>query len=234
VIGQGVRRFQVERERPPLWYWRTARNEEVDLLVEHGARFVAIECKLAETPDDGALRGLKALQTYYGARAIEAGYVVCRTPAPYRFSDGKTRAVGVLDLRLCRTILAGRTGGQVLATPVLHQQHALDLVAGGDAIEELAARERERHRHRLHEARDGLVREHHLVALGRRRDHATAYRVVRLRALARAAGDEKCRRDERHQRRGECARRAATGHVADPAASSTASTKPRKAKSPSS
>jgi predicted AAA+ superfamily ATPase len=101
VVGQVVRHFQVERERPPLWYWHTARHDEVDLLVERGARFVAIECKLAETPDERALRGLRALEAYYGPRSIEAAYVVCRTAASYRFEGWKKgRALGVLDLAL--------------------------------------------------------------------------------------------------------------------------------------
>lgn len=101
VVGQIVRHFQVERARPPLWYWRTARNDEVDLLVEHGGRFTAIECKLAETPDDGALRGIRALESYYGPRSLAASFVVCRTPSSYRLGDGRTRAIGVamLDLR---------------------------------------------------------------------------------------------------------------------------------------
>jgi uncharacterized protein len=43
VVGQVLRHFQVERQRPPLWLWRTAYGEELHLLIERGGRFLAIE-----------------------------------------------------------------------------------------------------------------------------------------------------------------------------------------------
>jgi uncharacterized protein len=79
VIGQIVRTFQARGERPPIWFWRTPRGEEVDLLIEHGARFVAVECKLTERPDAADARGLAALAAFYGPQAVERAYVACRT-----------------------------------------------------------------------------------------------------------------------------------------------------------
>ena len=96
VVGQVVRHFQVRREKPPLWFWRTAQGDEVDLLVEHGGRFIAIECKLTIHPEDRDLRGLRALEAYYGEGAIERAFVACRTPHEYAFRAWpRAKAVGV-------------------------------------------------------------------------------------------------------------------------------------------
>jgi predicted AAA+ superfamily ATPase len=99
VVGQVVRRFQVARERPPLWYWRTASGDEVDLLIDRGGRFTAIECKLSETPGRGEARGFAALAGLYGAKAIDAAFVACRTSRAYVIDDPSgAMAVSPLDL----------------------------------------------------------------------------------------------------------------------------------------
>lgn len=84
VVGQVVRHYRVERSRPPLWFWRTGSGDEVDLLVEQGGRFIAVECKLAGHPGDDSLRGFTALEAFYGAGTIERAYVACRTSHAYR------------------------------------------------------------------------------------------------------------------------------------------------------
>ncbi|MBN1770632.1 MAG: ATP-binding protein [Deltaproteobacteria bacterium] len=96
VVGQVVRTHQVRRERPPIWFWRTPRGDEVDLLIEHGGRFVAVECKLTERPDDAATRGIRALAAFYGPRTLERAFVACRVPHAHRLGpDGIAAAVSV-------------------------------------------------------------------------------------------------------------------------------------------
>lgn len=85
VVGQVVRHFQVARSRPPIWYWRTGDGHEVDLLIERGGRFTAIECKLAETPGEDATRGFGALERYYGKGSVARALVVCRTSRTWTF-----------------------------------------------------------------------------------------------------------------------------------------------------
>lgn len=87
VVGQVVRHFQVARSRPPIWFWRTADGHEVDLLVERGGRFTAVECKLAETPCEDAVRGFDALDRYYGKGAVARALVVCRTTRTWAFKS---------------------------------------------------------------------------------------------------------------------------------------------------
>ena len=63
---------------------------------EHGWRFVAIGCKLSSNPSDQDLRGIRALEAYYGAGSVERSYVVCRAPHEFAFaSRPDTRAVSV-------------------------------------------------------------------------------------------------------------------------------------------
>ncbi len=47
------------------------------------AQFMAIECKTSERVDTGALTGIRKLAEEYGAAAVVAARVVCRTVTPY-------------------------------------------------------------------------------------------------------------------------------------------------------
>ncbi len=99
VVGQVVRHFQTARARPPVWYWRTSTGDEVDIVIERGARFIAVECKLTETPRRDATKGIAALRAYYGTSAVEKAYVACRTPHRHSIdSDFAVEARSVLDL----------------------------------------------------------------------------------------------------------------------------------------
>jgi hypothetical protein len=99
VVGQVVRHYQSQGKRVPLWFWRTASGAEVDLLVEAGGRFTAIECKLAERPDARSASGLRALAKYYGPEAIDRAFIACRTPHAHPMvEDARVTATGVEDL----------------------------------------------------------------------------------------------------------------------------------------
>lgn len=88
VINQAMRRLAAEGPPPPIWYWRTPQGAEVDLLLERGGRLVAVECKLSEHPGTDALSGIRALERFYGERAIAGSYVACTTRSAYEISPG--------------------------------------------------------------------------------------------------------------------------------------------------
>jgi uncharacterized protein len=87
VIMETVRHFAAQGKRKPLWFWRTVQGAEVDLLIEQGGQFVAIETKLAEHPGNDAAKGFKALKSLYGEKSLIRGYVACRTPQPYPLTE---------------------------------------------------------------------------------------------------------------------------------------------------
>jgi uncharacterized protein len=71
----------------PLWFWRTAQGDEVDLLLERDGRFIAIEAKSAESIDQKDLKGIRAFKRDYGEESILEGYVAGRIPSPYPLGD---------------------------------------------------------------------------------------------------------------------------------------------------
>jgi hypothetical protein len=60
------------------------------------ARFIAIECKLAEQAGTDSLRGLRALADFYGEDALKAGFVSARTSRPYKAQQAPV--VRVVDI----------------------------------------------------------------------------------------------------------------------------------------
>ena len=77
-----------------MWFWRTARGEEVDLIIERDGRFTAIECKYAEVVDESGMKGLRAFAGDYGRQSLQAGYIASRTIRPYPLADGITAIPG--------------------------------------------------------------------------------------------------------------------------------------------
>jgi len=78
----------------PLYYWRTADGQEVDLLFEIGHRRVkAFEIKAAEHPDASALKGLSAFARAYGPDCLAEQAVICRTQTPYPLTTPETLAI---------------------------------------------------------------------------------------------------------------------------------------------
>ncbi len=94
VVMEVVKAFASRGRSVPLWFWRTSRGEEVDLIIDRDGRFTAIECKYAEVVDESALKGLRAFTRDYGPESVEARYLASRTPIPYPLTDGITALPG--------------------------------------------------------------------------------------------------------------------------------------------
>ncbi|MBN1223124.1 MAG: ATP-binding protein [Candidatus Aminicenantes bacterium] len=101
VVMQVVKHYQSSARRVPLWFWRTIHGAEVDLLVERGGRFVAVEAKFSESPDKANLKGILAFKKFYGGDFFEKGLLACRTPHPYPLSEEVSAVPGsLIDLHL--------------------------------------------------------------------------------------------------------------------------------------
>jgi len=59
--------------RARLYFWRTRRGDEVDFVVEHGRRLLAIEVKLTEQP---GFRDTQGLRTFLGAHPTAGGVLL--------------------------------------------------------------------------------------------------------------------------------------------------------------
>jgi len=75
VVSEVRKRLLARPGPAPLWFWRTAQGDEVDLLVESAPEtFVAVECRAAERVSAADLKGVRQLAAEYGAaRATLAG-----------------------------------------------------------------------------------------------------------------------------------------------------------------
>jgi len=87
VVLQVVRHYVSRGKSVPLWFWRTAQGAEVDLLIEKGGRFTAVEAKFTEKPQTSDRKGFEALKKFYGENSLIRGWVACRTSRPYELDD---------------------------------------------------------------------------------------------------------------------------------------------------
>jgi hypothetical protein len=96
VIMQVVKHHHSSGKSVPLWFWRTVHGAEVDLLIERGGRFVAVEVKFSEYPDRTSLKGIQSLKKFYGQDHVQAGLIAARTPHPFPLEDDVTVVPGSL------------------------------------------------------------------------------------------------------------------------------------------
>lgn len=98
VVSEIRKSFLDRAMRPPLWFWRTASGDELDVLIELAPeRFVVIECKTAAQVSASELRGLRSLQAEYGADTVAKAFVACRTETGYPLAEkGHIEAVPLM------------------------------------------------------------------------------------------------------------------------------------------
>ena len=75
VITEVFKTLTHRGEEPSLYFWRTARGEEVDLVVDMGTQLIPVEIKLTATPHPGMANGILAFQQALGNKA-GVGWVV--------------------------------------------------------------------------------------------------------------------------------------------------------------
>jgi len=83
IVMEAVKFFASRGRNVPMWFWRTSRGDEVDLIIERNGLATAIECKTAEVVNADDVKGLNAFMNDYGRESVKAGYVACRTSVSY-------------------------------------------------------------------------------------------------------------------------------------------------------
>lgn len=81
---------------PPLFFWRTKHGQEVDFVIEKGGRFIAFEAKLTGSPASDVVKGIRALQEYYGKDSLIKGFVICKVKEPFSISKDIRAINGVV------------------------------------------------------------------------------------------------------------------------------------------
>jgi hypothetical protein len=94
LLDQTVAAYQRVDRSSQAWFWRTAKGDEVDLLVETGSRLVPFEFKLHSAPGAAEAAGLKRCMTDL---RLERGYLAYPGREQYSLGNGVT-ALPAADL----------------------------------------------------------------------------------------------------------------------------------------
>ncbi len=77
--------------RPEVLYWRTASGQEVDLVIEHAGRLLAVEVKATRRPTARDARHLVAFRQEYG-EAVAGGLLLHDGAETFRLTEGVVAA----------------------------------------------------------------------------------------------------------------------------------------------
>jgi len=97
VVNQIFAHANLMAQRPTLSHWRTSHGDEVDLIIEHGAKIIPIEIKATRQPTGQDLVGMQKFLDLYPHAPF--GAVVCRCPQTRKLSS-RIVAIAVGDLLL--------------------------------------------------------------------------------------------------------------------------------------
>jgi predicted AAA+ superfamily ATPase len=75
VIMEVYKTLTHRGQEPPLYFWRTASGQEVDLIVDIGQKLIPVEIKVNATPHPGMAEGIAAFREALGRKA-GPGWVV--------------------------------------------------------------------------------------------------------------------------------------------------------------
>jgi predicted AAA+ superfamily ATPase len=94
VVMETFKTFASGGRNVPMWFWRTAGGDEVDLIIEQDGRVTAIECKYTEAVDKSSLKGLRIFIGDYGPENVKGRYIACRSPISYPLNGDITAIPG--------------------------------------------------------------------------------------------------------------------------------------------
>lgn len=77
-----------------LWHWRNQSGIEVDLVIEKDRELIPVECKLAERPDGGDLKGVRAFRKFYGDQQTKKAFLACPVDMPFDLDHGVSAVPG--------------------------------------------------------------------------------------------------------------------------------------------
>ncbi len=75
VISEVVKAFVHWGKEPHIYFWRTSKGTEIDIIIEIEGRLIPIEVKLSSTPHQSMAYGINMIKKDFGTR-VSQWYVV--------------------------------------------------------------------------------------------------------------------------------------------------------------
>lgn len=96
IISETLKSFYNLGIRPSLYYLRTNNGLEMDLFIEHAAKFFPFEIKMTRTPSPHMAKSFSRLSSLFHDLSLSEGYLVCLCEESFTLSE-KVRAVNIPD-----------------------------------------------------------------------------------------------------------------------------------------
>jgi predicted AAA+ superfamily ATPase len=97
VIAEARKNRCLKADARPLWYWRTAAGDEIDLLMETGPEeFIAVEAKATPTPSGRDAAAFGKFTALHGEESLKERLICCRTDASRPLESGSQ--VGIVPI----------------------------------------------------------------------------------------------------------------------------------------
>lgn len=87
VFAEIYRAFLHRGEMPRIFFWRTAAGQEVDFILNPGARLIPVEVKLNATPTPSHAASLLAFCKLFSGK-VDHAYLICLTPDSFTLTPG--------------------------------------------------------------------------------------------------------------------------------------------------
>lgn len=89
VVSEARKMRYLQADPRPLWFWRTAAGDEIDLLMEVGPEeFIAVEAKASPIPSAHQAAAFSKFTALHGEKSLKRKTICCRTAESRPLAEG--------------------------------------------------------------------------------------------------------------------------------------------------
>jgi len=97
VVSEARKMRCLQADPRPLWFWRTAAGDEIDLLMEVGPEeFIAVEAKASSMPSAHQAAAFSKFTALHGEKSLKRKIICCRTAESRPLAHGSDVTVSSL------------------------------------------------------------------------------------------------------------------------------------------
>jgi predicted AAA+ superfamily ATPase len=97
VVSEARKMRCLQVDPRPLWFWRTAAGDEIDLLMEVGPEeFIAVEAKASIMPSAHQAAAFSKFTALHGEKSLKRKIICCRTAESRPLAEGSDVTVSSL------------------------------------------------------------------------------------------------------------------------------------------